>query len=246
MQKSSTRYTQYDKDLILAAIKVGAQNGTHQDDIATMIAPLLQRKASAIVSQMYLIRADWAKQIDAERLLVTSKPRNTHHEVRNIDYPEHNIREYTPEPVTEPEQTVRGYAPKPVAEPEVVIIQKKEPKQDTPAEYRQHPPKKEPAVGDIVAVTVLKLTDFGAFVKANDSDITGLIHISNITDNFVYEIEDWLYVNQNINAEIIKIENGRYWFSTRDVTDSNVWRFDNQEQKQVSLLTINQKGAQLI
>jgi S1 RNA binding domain protein len=58
--------------------------------------------------------------------------------------------------------------------------------------------------GDIVEVEVTKIHDFGAVVRLG-SDVRGLIHISQVSDDFVKNINDYLKVGDRVTARIKKI-----------------------------------------
>lgn len=64
-------------------------------------------------------------------------------------------------------------------------------------------------VGDIIDAEVTKITDFGAFVKINSGPDLGLIHISQVSDNFVKNINEHLSVGEKVKARIIKIGPGK-------------------------------------
>lgn len=211
MKKANKRYTDYDKDFILASLKVGAQNGISQEIIAEQIAPVLCRKPSAIVSQMYLMRSEWVKKIQNEMTLAYSKVKHDREEIKNIE------TEYTsaiePEPVTEheevePEPETIEFTP--VLKPDLTLIEE-------PVEL--------PCIGDEIEVVIIGIREFGAIVKASKYDMLGLIHISNITEQYVEHVSDWLHLGQRVNAIITKQENdGRYGFSSKDAADKNVWK----------------------
>jgi len=57
-------------------------------------------------------------------------------------------------------------------------------------------------IGEKVMVTVTSVTKYGAFVKLND-DETGLIHISEISDSYIVDIDTILKVNTMVEALII-------------------------------------------
>ena len=63
-------------------------------------------------------------------------------------------------------------------------------------------------VGEIVEAEVVKITDFGAFVKIYGRD-TGLIHISQISDDFVKEVSEHLKVGDRVRARVIKLGPGK-------------------------------------
>lgn len=58
-------------------------------------------------------------------------------------------------------------------------------------------------IGDIVEVEVFKIADFGAFVKFAQKK--GLIHISQVSDDYVKDINQHLKVGDKVEAKIIKI-----------------------------------------
>ena len=60
-------------------------------------------------------------------------------------------------------------------------------------------------IGDIIEVEVSGIENYGIFVKAED-DYTGLIHISEISDGFVKNIEDYVKINDVINVKILEVD----------------------------------------
>ena len=63
-------------------------------------------------------------------------------------------------------------------------------------------------IGDIVEAEVSRITEFGAFVKINGRD-TGLIHISQISENFVKDVNQHLKVGDKVKARVIKVGPGK-------------------------------------
>lgn len=59
--------------------------------------------------------------------------------------------------------------------------------------------------GDIVEAEVFKITSFGAFVKLADGR-RALIHISQVADNFVKNINDHLKLGDSVKARVLSIE----------------------------------------
>ena len=57
---------------------------------------------------------------------------------------------------------------------------------------------------DIVKAVVTSIVDYGVFVKVNDQD--GLVHISEISDKFVKNINDFFRVGDVIDLEVIGID----------------------------------------
>ena len=60
-------------------------------------------------------------------------------------------------------------------------------------------------LGDIIEVTVTAIENYGIFVSVND-EYTGLIHISEIDNNFVKDINDYVKIGEKIYANIIGID----------------------------------------
>jgi S1 RNA binding domain protein len=67
--------------------------------------------------------------------------------------------------------------------------------------------------GDIVEGTITGITKYGAFV--NVGDITGMIHISEVSKEFVNDISEHLKVNQEVKAVVIEINGDRLALSIK-------------------------------
>ena len=61
-------------------------------------------------------------------------------------------------------------------------------------------------VGNIVKGEVTGIESYGIFIKIND-EYKGLIHISEITNNFVKDINDYVEIGEMIYAKIIYVDN---------------------------------------
>ncbi|MBU1087490.1 MAG: S1 RNA-binding domain-containing protein [Candidatus Omnitrophica bacterium] len=59
-------------------------------------------------------------------------------------------------------------------------------------------------IGDTLEVEVIKIHNFGAVVKLSQN-ARGLIHISQVSDSFVKNINDFLKIGDKVNARIKKI-----------------------------------------
>ena len=59
-------------------------------------------------------------------------------------------------------------------------------------------------VNDIVGGSVVGITKFGAFIELEDGK-KGLIHISEISNQFVKDVNDFLKVNDKVKAKVIHI-----------------------------------------
>ncbi len=60
-------------------------------------------------------------------------------------------------------------------------------------------------IGDVVKVTIVSITSFGAFARIIDG-VDGLIHISQIADRKVENVKDILSVGDEVDAKIIDID----------------------------------------
>ncbi|MDK2917863.1 MAG: binding domain protein [Candidatus Petromonas sp.] len=59
--------------------------------------------------------------------------------------------------------------------------------------------------GEIVEGIVSGITKFGAFIKLSD-ERTGLCHISEIADDYVKDINDYLKEGQKLKVKVLKIK----------------------------------------
>ncbi len=64
-------------------------------------------------------------------------------------------------------------------------------------------------IGDILEAEVSKITDFGAFVKINGGKNLGLIHISQVSDDYVQDINAHLKIGDKVKARVIKLGPGK-------------------------------------
>lgn len=74
--------------------------------------------------------------------------------------------------------------------------------------------------GTIIKCTVTAIESYGAFVTCDDY-YTGLIHISEISDQFVNNIKDYLKVGEVIYAEVLDVceESGHVRLSIRNIVN---------------------------
>ena len=64
-------------------------------------------------------------------------------------------------------------------------------------------------VGDLLSGTVEHIAPYGAFIRL-ESGQKAMVHISELSHNFVKKVEDVLTVAEKVTAKVIKIdENGR-------------------------------------
>ena len=75
--------------------------------------------------------------------------------------------------------------------------------------------------GKIIRGTVTAIESYGAFVSCDDY-YTGLIHISEITENYVKSISDYLKVGEVVYCKILEIdtESGHLRLSIKDIENT--------------------------
>jgi S1 RNA binding domain protein len=59
----------------------------------------------------------------------------------------------------------------------------------------------------IVEGVITGITTFGAFVKINN-EVTGLVHISEVSSDFVKDIKDIYKIGDVVNVKVLKVEDG--------------------------------------
>lgn len=77
-----------------------------------------------------------------------------------------------------------------------------------------------PEVGDLVIATVDSVTDYGAYVKLDEYDKKGLLHVSEISSGWIRNIRDFVRENQKVVLKVLRvdIEKGHIDLSLRRVT----------------------------
>ena len=62
-------------------------------------------------------------------------------------------------------------------------------------------------VGEVVEGTVLNITDFGAFIQLPEGK-TGLVHISEVANTYVKDINEFLKENDKVKVKILSMDKG--------------------------------------
>lgn len=102
-------------------------------------------------------------------------------------------------------------------------------------------------VGDLVDCTVEQIMPYGAFVRLSTGQ-KGMVHISELSFNFVKKVEDVLTLQQNIKARVIKIdEKGRIDLSLKKAEERPIVQAaitkedkDSFEKKMASFLKLSE------
>lgn len=74
-------------------------------------------------------------------------------------------------------------------------------------------------VGQVLTGEVTGITNFGAFVLLPNK-VTGLVHISEVADSYVRDINDYLQLNQEVKVKVISISDGKIGLSIRRANES--------------------------
>ena len=102
-------------------------------------------------------------------------------------------------------------------------------------------------VGDLMDCVVEQIMPYGAFVRLSTGQ-KGMVHISELSFNFVKKVEDILTLQQNIKARVIKIdEKGRIDLSLKKAEERTIVQVpvtkeasDSFEKKMASFLKLSE------
>ena len=76
-------------------------------------------------------------------------------------------------------------------------------------------------IGDKIQVKITKIVDFGAFVKLEDTEVDGLVHISEISNKSIDRIEDILKEGETKEAKIINIDDDKISLSFKALEEKS-------------------------
>jgi S1 RNA binding domain protein len=75
-------------------------------------------------------------------------------------------------------------------------------------------------VGSKLEGKVTGITHFGAFIELPEG-VTGLVHISEIANNYVKDVNEFLKVNDTVKVKVINVEkDGKIGLSIKQATDN--------------------------
>jgi S1 RNA binding domain protein len=104
-------------------------------------------------------------------------------------------------------------------------------------------------VGSKLLGKVTGITNFGAFVELPDG-LTGLVHISEVADNYVKDINDHLKVGDQVEVKVINVEkDGKIGLSIKKANDNYQRPRNNKSNKSIdhrSKETFEQKMARFL
>lgn len=70
------------------------------------------------------------------------------------------------------------------------------------------------SVGEVVDGTVTGITNFGAFIQLPEGK-SGLVHISEISHDYVEKVADYLKKDQKVKVKVLSIKDGKISLSIR-------------------------------
>ena len=78
------------------------------------------------------------------------------------------------------------------------------------------------SVGETIKCVVSGIEPYGVFVTVDDY-YTGLIHISEVSEDFVRDVNDYVHINEEIYAKIISIDenNNQMKLSIKEIDYAN-------------------------
>lgn len=87
-----------------------------------------------------------------------------------------------------------------------------------------------PEVGEVYDGVVTKIMDFGAFVEILPGK-EGLLHISQIDNKRVQKVTDYFKVGDKVTVKLVKVEDGKYSLSRKDLLDENSGENNNKRNR---------------
>lgn len=88
------------------------------------------------------------------------------------------------------------------------------------------------SVGEIVSGTIERMESYGVFIDIGGG-LTGLCHISQITNRFIKSPKEVLKPGQNVNARILKLEGDRISLSIKAVTEDTSEKENTKEAYEI-------------
>ena len=86
-------------------------------------------------------------------------------------------------------------------------------------------------VGKIVEGKVVKIAKFGAFIEL-EPKVNGLVHISEISKQFIVNVSDFLSVGDKVKVKILNSENGKISLSIKQAQDLPLKHHSNNKLSQ--------------
>ncbi len=104
---------------------------------------------------------------------------------------------------------------------------------------------KQLSVGSIIEGTVEKIMDYGAFVDIGN-DLSGLLHISEISEKRISHPKAVLKIGQKIPVTILKVENGKISLSMKAAQEAEVEELNEEAEEYKAEYVPNNPFAALL
>lgn len=88
-------------------------------------------------------------------------------------------------------------------------------------------------IGKIIKGTVSGIESYGIFVKINEQ-INGLIHISEISNGYVRNINDYARIGETIFAEVLEINNNQAKLSIKNISPKTGAKIEKKKIKETN------------
>ncbi|MDD2430255.1 MAG: S1 RNA-binding domain-containing protein [Firmicutes bacterium] len=100
-------------------------------------------------------------------------------------------------------------------------------------------------VGNVVEGKVTGITNFGAFVELGNGQ-TGLVHISEVADDYVQDINNYLKLNETVKVRVLSVKEGKIGLSIRKVESVNKERSRRNNRNQQPDKTFENKLSKFL
>ncbi len=100
-------------------------------------------------------------------------------------------------------------------------------------------------VGNIIEGKVVSITRFGAFVELS-SELTGLVHISEISNEYVKEVSDYVKEGETVKVKVLSIDGNKVSLSIKQALpqSANAQHPSSHSKKRNSNKPSTYRGAQ--
>ena len=101
-------------------------------------------------------------------------------------------------------------------------------------------------VGQIINGKVTGIAKFGAFVELPDG-VTGLVHISEVADSYVKDVNDYLKIDDMVKVKVIGVsDDGKVSLSIRKTKEEKPNDNRGRQQRQQDSLSFEDKIAKFM
>lgn len=95
-----------------------------------------------------------------------------------------------------------------------------------------------PDIGELVVVSVVTIADYGAYVKLDEYDKEGFLHISEVSSSWVKNIRDFIHEGEKVVLKVLRVD------SEKRHIDLSLRRVTKRERREKLLLWKQSKKAE--